>query len=287
MDKDFLKKAISQQLQAINEQMEVILEHEKKIPRIELDIIVAYTREFYEYLRQLEKENSGIKGETVPSDEKRGSSPGPEPELHSESPKPQPTAHKETQKPEAPAEQPETAEVPPVEIQADLPQPPPKQDITKQEDEPSKNLSIKDDPEVTIEPSGSVKFPAKKEEEKPVPEPQPKKPAPAIDKLSQAGETLAEKLIKEDKPRLADKIQQKKISSLKKAIGINEKFLFINELFKGRMGEYNKAIDTLDEQTSLGACNTVINDLAASYDWDKKSDPYAKLQSLVVQKFEE
>jgi hypothetical protein len=48
---------------------------------------------------------------------------------------------------------------------------------------------------------------------------------------------------------LAAKMQHNKISDLKTAIGINEKFLFINEIFKGETGAYIKAIDDFNAMT--------------------------------------
>ncbi len=45
---------------------------------------------------------------------------------------------------------------------------------------------------------------------------------------------------------IAAKMQKNKIADLKTAIGINEKFLFINEIFKGETAAYNKAIDDLN-----------------------------------------
>ena len=52
------------------------------------------------------------------------------------------------------------------------------------------------------------------------------------------------------------------------------------------MGEYNKAIDELDECTTLTGCREELEKYAGNYQWDRKSEPFKKLQSLIVQKFE-
>jgi len=61
------------------------------------------------------------------------------------------------------------------------------------------------------------------------------------DKLKNDKKVLHDQLVADKDESLADKMQKNAIEDLKAAIGINEKFLFINELFKGDMEEYKKA----------------------------------------------
>ncbi len=68
------------------------------------------------------------------------------------------------------------------------------------------------------------------------------------DKLGSAG-------IEEE---LADKLQSVPIQSLSDAIGLNDKFLFIREIFSGNSSEYLKAIDRLEKVSTLADARAVI-----------------------------
>jgi len=291
MDKDFLKKAISEQLQAINEQLEVILGHDKRVPQIELDIIMSYTREFYEYLYAFNKENSSLHKDlkkAVKKEEERKDAESPSVEKEKKSPEEKP-AIKNTHEPAEQQEnkpvkkedlraEPESEEKKPAEISTAIKE----AEENKPAEIPYEIREQKEKTEPVEEAPEKEKKPA--EIKKELPKPAESKSTKEI--ISEPSETLADKLIKEDKPRLADKIQKKSLTSLKKAIGINEKFLFINELFRGKMGEYNKAIDKLDECLSLTGCREELEKYAGDYQWDRNSEPFKKLHSLIIQKFE-
>ena len=99
-----------------------------------------------------------------------------------------------------------------------------------------------------------------------------------------AEETIADKLGTKDDPSIARKMQTQKISSLKQAIGINEKFLFINELFGGDLGNYNHAIEEFDRmQTSEGTL-THLRELKISNQWSDDNEAYLKFKVLVERK---
>ncbi len=76
------------------------------------------------------------------------------------------------------------------------------------------------------------------------------------------------------------------VKDLKSAIGINEKFLFINELFDGSLQEYSRAIDFLNEASGFQeADNYMQNSLLLKYNWDKESPHVLKFLALVERKF--
>lgn len=52
---------------------------------------------------------------------------------------------------------------------------------------------------------------------------------------------------------LANKIQNHRISDIRSAIGINDKFTFINDLFKGEVSRYNFTIDRLNSMENYDA----------------------------------
>lgn len=83
---------------------------------------------------------------------------------------------------------------------------------------------------------------------------------------------------------VAEKIQKDKTTSLKLAIGINDKFYFINELFDGNMKEYNDTIDKLDSFETLNDAYEYLNSLIEKYKWAKDLDAYIQLVGFIDKK---
>ena len=98
-------------------------------------------------------------------------------------------------------------------------------------------------------------------------------------------ETLGEKMMGEDHS-LAAKLQQNPVQDLKSAIGINDKFLFVNELFGGSMEKYNKSIDNLNDLKTLNGAMIYLNELKIELQWNSSNEAYQKLKDLVSHKFE-
>ncbi len=87
---------------------------------------------------------------------------------------------------------------------------------------------------------------------------------------------------KEDKS-IGTRMQQHPISNLKEAIGVNEKFLFINELFGGNIEDYRDAIARLNEMETMKAAFDYLNQLGREYAWDgtRSVTTIEKLANLV------
>ncbi|MFI5163806.1 MAG: hypothetical protein ACHQHP_01005 [Bacteroidia bacterium] len=130
------------------------------------------------------------------------------------------------------------------------------------------------------------------------PEPQPVKQV-AIDLFStetvqaETSSVLVEKPapkeLKEQKRKIqesvSEKLQHKKISDLKAAIGINEKFQFINELFEGNMKEYNVAIDQINNFSSHPEAESYLANLREVYKWNEENPIAANFLELVERRF--
>lgn len=99
------------------------------------------------------------------------------------------------------------------------------------------------------------------------------------------GETLGERMMGEDNS-LAAKLQQNPVRDLKTVIGINEKFLFVNELFGGSMEKYNQAIENLNDLKTLNGAIIYLNELKIELQWNSSNEAYQKLKELVNRKFE-
>jgi hypothetical protein len=100
-----------------------------------------------------------------------------------------------------------------------------------------------------------------------------------------SGETLGEKMMGEDNS-LAAKLQQNPVPDLKSVIGINDKFLFVNELFGGSMEKYNKSIENLNDLKTLNGAMIYLNELKIELQWNSSNEAYLKLKDLISRKFE-
>ena len=97
--------------------------------------------------------------------------------------------------------------------------------------------------------------------------------------------TLSDMLEQNEDKSLAARLQRKPVSDLITAIGINDKFLFLNELFGGSMEKYNKSIRSLNSFSTLLGAKTYMSELQIEFQWDCTSDAYKKLNDLVERRF--
>jgi hypothetical protein len=95
-------------------------------------------------------------------------------------------------------------------------------------------------------------------------------------------ELLTEK--KEDNS-LGSKFQQAKIVDLTKAISINDKFLFIRELFKSKGEEFSTSLHRLNNCSNIEEAFNVMEELKNYYFWDTTTSAYLSLCDLVRRKF--
>ncbi len=286
MNRDIIRTEIRDLVEVIREQQEIILAHTGNIPQIELDILMGNVRKLYERLWGLQK-GSGLRSQvtgdrqemvTVQSLQKgQESQEGQESNAaatatatdrtHSHSP-----SHSEPAPAPAPSVQPEellsaietTVQAPVSEISNEvvLPQANLSQERAKEFSKPSAKATplatLFDEPETLAD-----KFPGQ---------------ASLYDKISAT---------KEDKS-LASKLQKNPVSDLKKSIGINEKFAFINELFDGDLNEYNNAIEQLNNSSNYEEANSFLqNVLIAQYNWNDESESLLKLRNLLERRFVE
>lgn len=72
---------------------------------------------------------------------------------------------------------------------------------------------------------------------------------------------------------------------LRACIGINEKFLFINELFKGNIKEYGDMLQALDQAQNETEMNEALLPLRQKYTWNEESLAYITLSEIIRKKF--
>lgn len=203
--------------------------------------------------------------------------PQPEPiKMVQPEPEPEPVRMVEPEPVPQPAPQPE-----PVKVVEPEPQPVPDILSYLEVEEPVAEPVAEPEPirEPEPEPIHPTPAPVIKEEpapaelfaEEPAPAPQPKR-------------SLNDLLGKEDNS-LASQFQHSHIDDLSKAISLNDKFLYIKELFKGKGEDFSKAIQKLNVCPNIDEAFQTIDMLKKYYAWDTDSSAYLALCDLVRRKF--
>lgn len=248
----------------IREQTDTVLGYENRIPQIELDILLENVRKLYEALKELEKRNASL--EFTPEDQQEPVASTIQTPIDVILPVEVPIEALDVEM--------ETASDNPMQPEAllasvEIPVEAPRSEISTEEVMPQAMMS--------------------KESPKPV--------AKSATLFDEDVPTIAERFT--SAPSVHDRIASARhddsisakwssnpISDLKKAIGINEKFALINELFEGDINAYNDAIDVLnnasDEHQALQYLNAT---LASKYGWDTSDESYLKLRHLVERRY--
>ena len=85
---------------------------------------------------------------------------------------------------------------------------------------------------------------------------------------------------------LGERLKRNPVTDIKKAIGINEKFLFINELFQGNMHDYNDAIKRMNRAENLQEAAKVFDEYKEKYNWNAEASATLQLLDFVERKFQ-
>lgn len=95
--------------------------------------------------------------------------------------------------------------------------------------------------------------------------------------------SLHDELIKKfNKPDLSSKLQSKPIKDIHKAIGINERYTFIQELFEGDVNKYNHTINELNQKSNF---NEAFEYIQKNFEWDINSPLVQYMLNLTRRKF--
>jgi len=221
MNREIIQNQLSELLEAIQEQYEIVRNTEGRIPQIEFDILLDNIRKVYDQLHLLQKVGSG----------------------HAPS------------LPEAPPPS-DYAPTPLVQPVQPVPLPPP--------------------PILSVE---HPKSELRKEEET------GKKAAKAADLDLFTGEepTFNMKLKDAREQSLPPKAEP--VEHLKQLISINDKFIFINELFDGNLKEYNEAIETLNGFKVKNDSFEYLDLLRKKNLWELESGTLMKLKEIVERNY--
>ncbi len=98
-------------------------------------------------------------------------------------------------------------------------------------------------------------------------------------------ESLNDKL-KEEKTEIASRLSDTPIKDLRKAISLNDKFLFIKELFRGDEAMYERSLKTVNSFHILSeAMYWIERELKIKLGWDEDAEPVQVFMNLVKRRY--
>ncbi len=160
-----------------------------------------------------------------------------------------------------------------VEIETTNPEPEPKeeqQSDNKEKDEiPEQQEEVKEEIVENIESVGEVEL-----EEETIENPN-KRLGDLFLKEKSVNDILA------DANKLENKLSNRPVENIQTAIGINDRFQYIRELFEGNAGEFAKTVEQLD---GMGNLKEAVQYLQLHFKW-KKTETSLKFVNLIKRRF--
>lgn len=106
-----------------------------------------------------------------------------------------------------------------------------------------------------------------------------------VNDMAGSGESLNDKL-KGGKTELVERLKETPVKDLRKAIGINDRFLFINELFRGDENMYERCIKTINSFNIYAEAEYWISrELKVKLGWNSDSETVLHFDQLVKRRF--
>jgi hypothetical protein len=106
------------------------------------------------------------------------------------------------------------------------------------------------------------------------------------EKFSKDYVTLNDKLRQEEGETLIQKHSKRKVLEIKEAITLNQKFIFIKELFNGDASEYNNMLSSIDQCDNYqSALHLLNNNYKQKWNWSQDKEEVKEFYSIVERKF--
>ena len=109
--------------------------------------------------------------------------------------------------------------------------------------------------------------------------------APTIAKRFSDHQTLAEKIAGNGSLKRVSDNQKTSVKDIKSAIGLNEKFQFINQLFNGDAKCYHSVIDELNKSSSIDIALNSIKEISDSNNWESHPASAKSFIEIVERRF--
>lgn len=153
----------------------------------------------------------------------------------------------------------------------------------KRNAEALQKISAHNKPHIVFEPEEDIptlahQYQPKKE--------QPKKEAKEVNEIAAANNASVNDKLKQSKIDLGETLIETPVRDLKKAIGVNDRFLYINELFRGDEVSYERSIKTINGFSILPEAEYWIQrELKVKNGWDDSNSVVKQFYQLVKRRF--
>ena len=152
---------------------------------------------------------------------------------------------------------------------------------------------IKSEPEFVPNPEPAAEPKAKLEPEQPkIEQPEPVAVKPTVEPQKEQAKpevlTINERISAQmvAKQGVAEQLHTQSISDLKQAINLNDKLLFVKDLFNGYSLAYSEAIEILNRFTSFAEAEQFLkNNYVAKNHWDTKQETSEKFYALLKRRY--
>jgi hypothetical protein len=145
-------------------------------------------------------------------------------------------------------------------------------------------ISVHNKPHIVFEPEEDIPTLTHQQEYKTGAEKQ--EPAKEINESAANNHASINEKLKQSKIDLGDTLTEVPIRDLRKAIGVNDRFLFINELFRGDEVAYERSIKTINSFSIFAEAEYWIQrELKVKNGWDNGNEMVAQFYQLVKRRF--
>lgn len=97
---------------------------------------------------------------------------------------------------------------------------------------------------------------------------------------------LNDKLQSHEKQTLADKLAKSEGKSILNMLTLNQRFMFVNELFEGNQNQFLAAVEHINSMENYTEASSHIkNSFADKYEWDVESEEVQEFMELVEKRF--
>lgn len=115
--------------------------------------------------------------------------------------------------------------------------------------------------------------------------PQPVAEEPKKESIFEKAASLYDKIAKPAEKTVASQANKQPISNIKAAIGINEKFGYLKDLFKNNVNEYNSALDKLNNFDNYEEAEDYFQELKTKYEWNPDGKSFQGLAELLNRRY--
>ena len=107
------------------------------------------------------------------------------------------------------------------------------------------------------------------------------------ERFSEELPTINERFESESRPTsIVELHETEKISEIQKSINVNQRYMFLNDLFGSDVEVYNHALDEVENSESFdNSVEFLVQNYSKKYEWDMNSDEVKELLKVIFRRF--